>query len=626
MTNLDVTSAREELLHLHQKLPQHPHLAQLCQQFQLTSFERDVLLFCLGMELKAKWAGLCAIAQENPNQNYPTFNLVLILLKNPHSDALQPNSSLRHWQLIEVEKRMTLTQSPLKIDEWVFHYLLGSSFLDERLEYLLEPISSQNSLVKSHQQLVEQLLQIWQEEEYSRIPIIQLCGQNLGQLRAIAGVVCEKEGRKLYGIASYLLPTDGVEFANFLRLWERESKLQGSVLLLEIDDIHGEDAARQQAITLLIDRIKTPLIIATRDRLPPRQGLLTFEVGSATLEEQRENWHHVLGYLEKSDRDPIVKELTAQFNLNLHTIESVGAIAKAKSSLPQKELQQKIWESCRIQARPQLEDLAQRIESSAVWEDLILPSLEKETLKEIIGQIRHRITVYYDLGFASKGRRGLGISALFAGTSGTGKTMAAEVLAQELNVDLYRIDLSRVVSKYIGETEKNLRRIFDVAETGGAILLFDEADALFGKRSEVKDSRDRYANLEVSYLLQRMEEYQGLAILTTNLKDAIDTAFLRRIRFIVQFPFPKSRQREAIWRQIFPTDKLQLELNYKHLAQIDIPGGIIRNIAMSAVFLAVNEDCDRTVVTMKHIKKATENEYRKLEKQLSGAEFKGWNL
>src|SRR5262249_50635455 len=153
----------------------------------------------------------------------------------------------------------------------------------------------------------------------------------------------------------------------------------------------------------------------------------------------------------------------------------------------------------------------------------------------------------------AKGARGLGISALFAGASGTGKTMAAEVLANELRLDLYRIDLSQIVSKYIGETEKNLRRVFDAAEEGGAILLFDEADALFGKRSEVKDSHDRYANIEVSYLLQRMEAYRGLAILTTNMKNALDMAFMRRIRFIVQFPFPDMIQRVEIWQHIFPS-------------------------------------------------------------------------
>jgi SpoVK/Ycf46/Vps4 family AAA+-type ATPase len=199
--------------------------------------------------------------------------------------------------------------------------------------------------------------------------------------------------------------------------------------------------------------------------------------------------------------------------------------------------------------------------------------------------------------------------------------MAAEVLAHALDLDLYRIDLSAVVSKYIGETEKNLRRIFDAAEEGGAILLFDEADALFGKRSEVKDSHDRYANIEVSYLLQRMEAYRGLAILTTNLKSALDTAFLRRIRFIVQFPFPDATQRQQIWERIFPRTTPTDGLDYSRLAQLSVAGGNIRNIALNAAFLAAGADGP---IRMEHLLQAARNEYAKLERTLTDAEIRGW--
>jgi SpoVK/Ycf46/Vps4 family AAA+-type ATPase len=235
--------------------------------------------------------------------------------------------------------------------------------------------------------------------------------------------------------------------------------------------------------------------------------------------------------------------------------------------------------------------------------------------------VRQRTTVYETWGFAVKGARGLGISALFVGASGTGKTMAAEVLANELRLDLYRIDLSQVVSKYIGETEKNLRRVFDAAEEGGAVLLFDEADALFGKRSEVKDSHDRYANIEVSYLLQRMEAYQGLAILTTNLKAALDPAFLRRLRFVVQFPFPDAAQRAEIWRRIFPQAMPTENLEITKLARLNIAGGAIRNIALHAAFLAADR---HEPVAMSHLLRAARNEYDKLEKPLTETEIAGW--
>jgi len=242
-------------------------------------------------------------------------------------------------------------------------------------------------------------------------------------------------------------------------------------------------------------------------------------------------------------------------------------------------------------------------------------------LREIAAQVRHRVTVYDTWGFGARSARGLGISSLFVGTSGTGKTMAAEVLANELRLDLYRIDLSSVVSKYIGETEKNLRRVFDAAEDGGAVLLFDEADALFGKRSEVKDSHDRYANIEVSYLLQRMETYRGLAILTTNMKNALDPAFLRRIRFIVQFPFPDEQQRAEIWRRIFPPGTPTEGLNIGKLARLNVAGGNIRNIALNAAFLAADEG---KAVSMAHLLRAAQSEYAKLESVLTDAEIGGW--
>ena len=233
-----------------------------------------------------------------------------------------------------------------------------------------------------------------------------------------------------------------------------------------------------------------------------------------------------------------------------------------------------------------MEDLAQRIVPFASWDNLVLPQTQEQMLRQLAAQVRYRMQVYETWGFSSKGRRGLGVSALFTGESGTGKTLAAEVVAHELGLDVYRIDLSAVVSKYIGETEKNLRQVFDAAEEGGVLLLFDEADALFGKRGEVKDSHDRYANIEVGYLLQRMEAYQGLAILTTNLKSSMDKAFQRRLRFTVNFPFPDAEQREAIWSRAFPAATPTHDLDLKKLSQLKVTGGNIRNIALNAAFLA----------------------------------------
>jgi SpoVK/Ycf46/Vps4 family AAA+-type ATPase len=317
-----------------------------------------------------------------------------------------------------------------------------------------------------------------------------------------------------------------------------------------------------------------------------------------------------------------VEELVAHFNLDSQAIRNatVDALAMAGQGTGL-DLGRAVWSACRVQSRPRLEDLAQRIDSAATWHDLVLPDAQQQVLREIAAHVRHRLVVYEEWGFGRPGARGLGISAMFAGASGTGKTLAAEVIARDLDLDLYRVDLSSVVSKYIGETEKNLRRIFDTADQGGAILLFDEADALFGKRSEVKDSHDRYANIEVSYLLQRMECFRGLAILTTNLRNAVDAAFLRRIRFTVQFPFPDPMQRAEIWRRVFRPEAPTEAIDFQRLSQLNIAGGNIRNIALHAAFLAADE---AAVVGMDHLLRAARTEYAKVEKALTEAEIEGW--
>jgi SpoVK/Ycf46/Vps4 family AAA+-type ATPase len=364
------------------------------------------------------------------------------------------------------------------------------------------------------------------------------------------------------------------------------------------------------------------LIMTSRLRRQTRQrSVIALDVHKPTVAEQRLIWSCALG--DKAAKlNGQLDELVAQFSLSATAIRSACTQALSGGSTASPKLDpQTLWDACRAQARPRLDNLAQHIKPVATWDDLVLPETEVHTLREIAMHVRQRTKVYQTWGFARKSARGLGISALFSGASGTGKTMAAEVLANELRLDLYRIDLSQVVSKYIGETEKNLRRVFDAAEDGGAALLFDEADALFGKRSEVKDSHDRYANIEVSYLLQRMEAYRGLAILTTNMKTALDPAFQRRIRFVVQFPFPDAEHRARIWQRVFPATTPTEKLDADRLARLNVAGGNIRNIALNAAFLAADT---KQPVKMEHLLRATRSEYAKLEKPLTDSETGGW--
>ena len=255
----------------------------------------------------------------------------------------------------------------------------------------------------------------------------------------------------------------------------------------------------------------------------------------------------------------------------------------------------------------------------ATWDQLVLPDEAMGILRQIVDQVRLRSRVYDDWGFRERMNRGFGVSAMFAGPSGTGKTMAAEVIANELNLHLYRIDLSSVVSKYIGETEKNLRRLFDAAEEGGAILFFDEADALFGKRSEVKDSHDRYANVEINYLLQRIEAYRGLAVLATNLREALDDAFLRRLRFLVEFPFPSQAYRQELWRKVFPDRIPTGVIDYEQLGRFNIAGGTIHTVAINAAFMAAEQG---EPVGMRQLLEVVQMEYRKMARQIYEAEFR----
>lgn len=276
-----------------------------------------------------------------------------------------------------------------------------------------------------------------------------------------------------------------------------------------------------------------------------------------------------------------------------------------------------LYRACRHQSNQKLGELAVKIEPRYGWEDLVLPGDKLAHLKEICSQVKHRYRVFGEWGFDKKLSHGKGLSMLFSGSPGTGKTMAAQVIAGELQLDLYKIDLSGVVSKYIGETEKNLAKIFQEAETSNAILFFDEADALFGKRTEVSDAHDRYANIETSYLLQKMEEYEGVVILATNLRENMDDAFLRRIRFIVEFPFPDEASRFKIWQTHFPKEApLSEKIDYEYLSrELKIAGGSIKNIVLNSAFLAA---ANGGVINMEYILHGAKREFEKIGKLWSG--------
>ncbi len=590
----------------------------LSSAFRLTPFEQDILLLCAGMELEARFMPLCSDLQGEPRKPYPTFSLALRALPGAHWSALLPAGPLRRWHLIEIGSGDNLVSSPLCIDERVLHYLAGLSYLDDRLQSLAEPVPIVEHIPASYRSVAGKIKQIFSREN-QLAPIIQLSGTDRDAKRSIAAVALAEMGIGLFCMNAEEIPVAAAEREILARLWEREAFLSNCALMIDFEEI--ERGERMNAAISFLENIQSPLLTICAQPLSLRRHRpVRLEVKRAKPDEQREMWHRALGPAA-GPLDGRLDGLVAQFNLGMNEIQAASSQALAGEYRDDQDLSDRLWEACCSEARPRLEDLAQRIEPAAGWDDLVLPELQIQVLREIGVHVRQRATVYDSWGFAGKGSRGLGISALFAGDSGTGKTMAAEVLAGDLGLDLYRIDLSQVVSKYIGETEKNLRRVFDAAEGGGAILLFDEADALFGKRSEVKDSHDRYANIEVSYLLQRMEAYRGLAILTTNMKSALDRAFLRRIRFVVQFPFPDAASRARIWERVYPEKTPTEGLNYVQLSRLNVAGGNIRNIALYAAFLAAEA---KEPVRMQYLLRAARVEYAKMERAPTEGEVGGW--
>jgi len=626
----------EPLEDLVARMGRPPSLVTLTAAFGLSPFERDLLLMCAGMEFDADFqrivrgaadgATLSPTAPSQSPAGQPTFTHALALLPDAHWSALAPSAPLRRWRLLEMTPGGLVTQAPLRAAERVLHFLAGVQTVDAEIDGVVtvtdtaaEDAGGRSELAASHARLADRAVRAFTSAApLGTMPIVQLLGRADGA-RDIASAVAAALGFGLAVLYADDIPQAAREREQLARLWEREAVLSSLLLLVDGDSL-GDQPQVMTNVVRFLDLLASPTLTLVRRPLTGlRREDLHLAVERPTLPERLAAWQAVL---PTAGPELEIERIAGQFTLGSRDIRAVlGNLALREPGSAQ-ESGQLLWELCRERSRPRLDHLTERMPATEVWADLVLPEQQKQILQEVASHARMRNRVYGSWGFATKSRRGLGISALFAGPSGTGKTMAAEGLAELLQLDLYRIDLSRVVSKYIGETEKNLGHIFDEAENaGGVVLLFDEADALFGKRTEVRDSHDRYANLEISYLLQRMEAYDGLAVLTTNAKSALDPAFLRRIRFVVSFPFPDPAARTLIWRRAFPAATPVQGLQYDRLGRLNVAGGNIRNIALNAAFASAENGGP---VQMAHVLDAARNEYVKLERPLSDAETRGW--
>jgi ATPase family associated with various cellular activities (AAA) len=582
--------------------------------FGLSPFERDLVVLCAGYNLESRFASTPAGGVLDDGALRPTFGLALTVLDDPHWSAVTPAGPLRYWQLLELG-RGNLLDAPLHLDERILQFVLAVPAFDERLQALIRPLAAAPGDAPARHRATATGARHWSRGPIPREPIV-LIGRHRSICESAFAGICQAVGLGPYWLDSSDLPSEPSEREQLARHWTREATLSGAALLLRT-----EQGAGTHGLADWLELVGAPVAVETRPGGEAEQlDGLRLHLAAISADERRALWSRDLGPLA-GRMDGTLDRIADYFEFDEPAIRvSAARVREAIGGGEDADPGELCWQVCREHGRRSLEALAQRIEVTASWEDVVLPGAQRATLRQIATHVRRRATVNHAWGFAAKHARGLGLTVLFAGASGTGKTMAAEILAAELDLDLYKVDLASVVSKYIGETEKNLRAIFAGAQQSGAILLFDEADALFGKRSEVRDSHDRYANLEISYLLQQMEGYRGVAILTTNMEHALDPAFTRRIRFIVQFPFPDHAARASIWRGIFPAATPLGDVHFDQLAQLNVSGGAIRNIAMNAAFLAAD---DSMRVESRHIIEAAQREYAKLDKPLTPAETRG---
>ena len=619
-------------------------LPQLAHIFGLSPFEVQLVIICLAPELYRKYNKLYAYLQDDITRKKPSVDLVLNLLCNTREDRWKARTFFsEHAPLFRagILHMSDDLQSPsgssdlalfLKLDQRIAGFLLGNNSIDGRLDgiaQLYQPIKKMDqvpvdSIIKTRLLNLTQHHFADQKGDRKRLVLHFYGPYGVGK-RDLALGICEKLNCPFLYVDLELLAANEIGPETLLRLTFREGLfLQAAIYLDNVDGLLKEDDKAkilQKKIAKVIAEYGWLTFLAGQRPWSPERVFehLMFqsvEVPVPDVPLRQATWKEALEKLGPGIKIRWNRQLAGQFRLTPGQIrDAVGFVVNRRAmSDGQKEITlADLYTACRNQSNRKLEELAIKIKPRYSWKDIVLPEDKIAQLKEICNQVNNRYRVFGEWGFDQKLSYGKGLSVLFSGTPGTGKTMAAEVIAHELQLDLYKIDLSGVVSKYIGETEKNLSKIFHEAETSNAILFFDEADALFGKRTQVSDAHDRYANIETSYLLQKMEEYEGMVILATNLRENMDEAFTRRIRFIVEFPFPDAASRLEIWKTHFPgeapvSEGIYYEVLSKHF---QIAGGNIKNVVLNAAFLAAENG---GVIGMEQILHGAKREYEKIGK------------
>lgn len=626
-----------------EQLNQKSPLIWLAQTFELSAFDLDLILIAIAPEIDLRYERIYAYLQDDVTRKHPSVDLALNLLCSSAEAKLRrrnhfaSNAPLIHHNLLYLITDPNQNQPPflsryLKLDDQIVRLLLGQEGLDTRLTSFCELSQPSVSLdqLPSTEQTRQALtaLAIHAIKNNQRLQLYFHGASGVGKYQTAAAISHTLNKKFLVADLAHTLNLKS-EFHPTLKLLFREAQFQNAVLYLRgLDELRSPEHRQnyQQLLAILAIAQGITILSGSQPWLVTSvsdTSILSISFAMPDFAQRQACWQKSFAAVNIPANEEHLQTLAARFRLTPEQITNAVIYAKNRAywqtalefsdqlDQPQIPPLNILFAAARAQSGHGLTNLARKVEPKYTWEEIVLPTEQLSQLREICNQVKHRQMVYGTWGFDRKLSLGKGLNVLFCGSPGTGKTMAAEVIANELEIDLYKIDLSQIVSKYIGETEKNLDRIFTAAESANAILFFDEADALFGKRSEVKDAHDRYANIEVGYLLQKMEEYEGIAILATNLRQNMDDAFVRRLQIIIDFPFPDEGDRQRIWSVIFPQEApLAPTVDFELLArEIKLAGANIKNIGLAAAFYAAEEG---KVIGMSHLIKAARGEHQKL--------------
>jgi hypothetical protein len=598
------------------------------RRFGLGSVELDAFLLCVAAELHPGYGRVFAYLNNDLSRRRPTVALMVEILSTSWAERLEVRRALGPHTVLFRSGLLTATRAEvdhlnleLTVDPVVLEYVLGgegprneSGAGDEmEVEELLISPAEHDTIERTIGYLERAV-----PESFGTTVVVLSGAPGVGR-RSVARAMCRRQGYRLRSTAK---DASAASVMAGLPQWLRDARLADQVPAIYVPREAGEDAAGLQPFIdgAVAARCGLAFLLVDSDQ-PPRLGgsdtasLVGVHLSPPSGRIRSAAWKRALSKHGLDCSEETISTIAAVYPFNVGRIHATVQDAELRSRVADAEQGHlgmgTLAQACRQQTHHQLDRLAQPLPVRHGWNDLVLPPDELRRLKEIANAVRNRDQVMGEWGFNERVSAGPGVNAIFFGPSGTGKTMAASILAGDLGMAIYRVDLSRVMSKYIGETERNLDALFNEARHSFALLFFDEAEAIFGKRSEVKDAHDRYANIEVAYLLQRMEAFEGVAILATNLRKNMDNAFLRRLQFAVEFPLPTVTERLRIWRQVWPAPAqmghdVDLEFMAKH---VELSGGHIRNIALMAAYLATQ---DRTAIGMAHLVAATRREFQKL--------------